>query len=174
MRILLTVFLKRALIAMAANNALTLSLSLSNPVLEGYQPAVFLGLGDGLESMLVAVEHEGKVVKVTLPYIADIGLPCKFHVSYRGSGWHAGPTNQVEDALRVFLILRSLSEEEKTLSGLGGMCSICMTDVLRLLIAQVCREMLVFKGRVAEPEILFREDKAPKKRERYISILLSA
>lgn len=57
MKIVLTVFLKRALIAMAANNALTLSLSFGNPGLEGYQPAVLLRFGNGLESMLVAVEH---------------------------------------------------------------------------------------------------------------------
>ena len=79
---LLTVFLKRALVAIAANNGLTLGLSISVLGPDSYQPAIFLRFGDGLESMLVTVEHKGKVVEVTLRYIADIGLSCRVHVSY--------------------------------------------------------------------------------------------
>lgn len=43
-----------------------------------------------------------------------------------------------------------------------------MGDVFRLLVAEVCREVLVLQRGVAEPEVLLREDEAPK-RESFIS-----
>ena len=61
----------------------------------------------------------------------------------------------------MLLVLSSLGEEEETLAGLSGVCSICMPNFLRLLVTKVCCEVLMLKGDIAKPEILLREDETP-------------
>lgn len=68
--------------------------------------------------------------------------------------------DQVEDTLRVILVFSTLCEEEQALPCLLCVCRVRMSDVLGLLIAQVCGEMLVFQGDIAEPEVFLREDQA--------------
>lgn len=71
-------------------------------------------------------------------------------------------TDQVEDSLWVVLVFSPLSREEQTLPSLCGVRSIGVGDILGLLVANVCTEVLVLQRRVTEPEVFLGEDKAPE------------
>ena len=60
----------------------------------------------------------------------------------------------------MILVLGTLRKEQKAFAGLTGMGYIVMSK-LRLFSSQILREMLGFKGFIAEPEELLREYEAP-------------
>lgn len=70
----LTVFFKRALVARAADDALTRRLGISKLGLDRYQPAILLGLGNGLELVCFAIKLKAEVVEGAFLHVGHIGL----------------------------------------------------------------------------------------------------
>ena len=61
----------------------------------------------------------------------------------------------------MVLVLGPLSEEEKTLARLAGMCRITMGHICFFVVDVVC-QTTGFDGVIIEPEEFFGENQAPK------------
>ena len=70
-------------------------------------------------------------------------------------------TYQIEDALRMILILGAFGVEQKAFACLDGVRSVAVSNILRLLVVDVGCEVSLFNWGVAKPEILFGWNKTP-------------
>ena len=61
----------------------------------------------------------------------------------------------------MILVFSTLGKEEQTLPCLLCVCRVGVSNFLGLLVTQICGEVLVCQGGIAEPEILLGEDEAP-------------
>ena len=104
--------------------------------------------------MLMTMKSETEVVEITLDDICDIGLLNKHFISSMTTEWPArGITHQIKDSLRMVFILSTLGEKEQSLARLLSVCCVRMSNVLGLLIAKVCGEVLVLQRGITEPKV---------------------
>lgn len=61
----------------------------------------------------------------------------------------------------MIFILGTLGKEQETFARLSGMGCIAMGNILRLLVANVGREVFLIKRTIAEPEVFLGEDQSP-------------
>lgn len=115
------------------------SLGLSAPSLNSYQPAITLGARWRLESVLLTVDLEGKIVEVALDEIGHFSLQSWLAEARK---LRLKSAYQVKNASRVILIFGALGKEQKSLARLGRMGSISVSNI-RLFATKIVGQVLV-------------------------------
>lgn len=59
------------------------------------------------------------------------------------------------------LVLGPFGKEQQALAGLRGMGGVVVSDILRLLVAQVGRQTVMLHSALAQPEVFLGENQAP-------------